>query len=154
MGMPQTLPDLEVAKTRARKSIAKFTAVSTGGSIIPIPGADLVTDLYSSMKMLNEINEIYGLSSQQIDKLDPAFKVMVAEAIVAAGGQAIGRLITKELIVTLLAKMGKRVTAKQLTKYVPIIGQLASAAISVTVMASLGEKHRRDCQKVCQIVMN
>lgn len=140
--------EVDIRHKVARKVVAKYSAVSAGASLVPIPGADLVADMYSMAKMLNAINAIYGLTPDQIDALNPGKKIIAANAIMAVGNQAIGKAVTSNLVMTLLKKMGKRVATKQFTKYVPIAGQAVALALAVTVMATVGEKHIRDCRQV------
>jgi hypothetical protein len=64
----------------------------------------------------------------------------------------VGKLVTRELLVTLARHAGIRMTAKQATKYVPIAGQVVSAAIGYAALRALGELHIRDCVKVAQSV--
>ena len=41
-----------------------------------------------------------------------------------------------------------RLTAKQATKYVPIAGQVVSAALGYAALRALGEQHIKDCVRV------
>ena len=46
--------------------------------------------------------------------------------------------------------MGTRVTAKQVAKYVPIVGQAVSAGISFGAIKYLGNSHINECYEVCK----
>jgi hypothetical protein len=46
--------------------------------------------------------------------------------------------------------LGKRLTAQQAAKYVPIAGQAVSAIMGYTALRYLGEEHIKDCVRVAQ----
>jgi hypothetical protein len=62
----------------------------------------------------------------------------------------IGKFITRDLVIKAAASVGKRLTVKQATKYLPIAGQAISALIGYSAIRYLGEEHIRDCVRVCQ----
>ncbi|MNV91383.1 hypothetical protein D3C71_1858720 [compost metagenome] len=62
----------------------------------------------------------------------------------------IGKLVTREMIVRLVQKVATRMAAKQLGKFVPIIGTAAAAAMGYAALRFLGEQHIRDCIRVAQ----
>ena len=66
------------------------------------------------------------------------------------GSMLIGRFITRDLVVRVASIVGKRLTVKQATKYVPLAGQAISAVIGYTAIRYLGEQHIRDCVQVCK----
>jgi hypothetical protein len=54
------------------------------------------------------------------------------------------------MVVRVASVIGKRLTVKQATKYVPLAGQAISALIGYTAIRYLGEQHIRDCVQVCK----
>jgi len=56
------------------------------------------------MQLLPAINRRFGLSPEQIEKLDPQIKLMVYSIIANAGANFAGKVITKQLIVTILKR--------------------------------------------------
>jgi hypothetical protein len=62
----------------------------------------------------------------------------------------IGKFITRDLVIRTAASVGKRLTVKQATKYLPLAGQALSALIGYSAIRYLGEEHIRDCVRVCQ----
>ena len=57
------------------------------------------------------------------------------------GTDLVGRAITQRLVVAALKKVGGRMAAKQVLKYIPFAGQAAAAALSVAAMMYLGNAH-------------
>ncbi len=82
------------------------------------------------LELLPAINRRFGLSQELIEQLDSTMKGRILVIIFSFGSELIGKVITTKLLVTLLKKVGTRVTAKQVAKYVPIVGQAVSAGIS------------------------
>ena len=66
-----------------------------------------------------------------------------------AGSTLVGQLITKELIVAALKKVGVRLAAKQIAKFVPIAGQVVAAVFSGSAMLYIGYAHIDEC---CEVV--
>jgi hypothetical protein len=64
------------------------------------------------------------------------------------GALLVGRLVTRDLLITLAKHAGMRLTAKQATKYVPLAGQAVSAMLGYAALRALGEHHIRDCVRV------
>ena len=150
LGIPSTEKEFAEAKSAARYVIAKYTTGSCLASAVPIPGTDIVADLFCTVNMLEEICKIYGLSEGQIAKVDPKKRAIISEVIIKGGSLAVGKAITKDLVLAILKTMGKRMTAKQVTKYVPIIGQITSVAVAASIMWTVGEKQIRDCIKIAK----
>ncbi|KAF6577991.1 hypothetical protein H6F38_36830, partial [Paenibacillus sp. EKM208P] len=75
---------------------------------------------------------------KQLEGLDAETKSMVYGFITSIGSKLIGRLITREAIVQILQKMGIRIATKQVSKFVPLLGQGLAAAIGFTAMRTIG----------------
>ena len=127
--------------------------VSAGAVLVPVPGLDLATDVGLLIRLITKINQAFGLTPQQIERLDMDTKVVVYAAIVGTGANMIGRLVSAELVVRALQVVATRITAKQAAKYLPVAGQALSAAMSYTAMWYVGEKHIRDCIRVAEGVI-
>ncbi len=57
----------------------------------------------------------------------------------------IGKLVTRELIVSALRLVGVRLTTQQAAKYVPIAGQAVSAALTYSSLRYVCEQHIQQC---------
>jgi hypothetical protein len=62
----------------------------------------------------------------------------------------VGKAITKTLVVAALKKVGMKLSARQVLKYVPFAGQAAAVALSVTAMMYLGNSHIDACYAVAK----
>ena len=101
-------------------------------------------------RLIPEINKEFGLTPQQLDKLDPKKRDQVQKAVTMVGSVLIGKLISRDLVIKAATKIGMRLTTKQLAKYVPFAGQIVSAAVGYAAIRYLGEEHMKDCIRVAR----
>jgi hypothetical protein len=119
---------------------------------VPLPGLDIAADVALLTQLIPAINREFGLTPEQIDELNPTMKVLVYKAVVAFGGAMVGRLITRELVMQALVKVGMRVTTKTAARLVPVAGQAVSAGLSYRAMRFVGSAHIRDCRRVIEAI--
>jgi uncharacterized protein (DUF697 family) len=135
---------------RCRQRVRQRALLAAGVAMVPIPGIDWVTDVGVLVKLLPEISAAFGLSAQQVERLAPDRRVVVYKAISAGGGLVLGRLVTRELVLMLLKTVGVRLSAQQAAKYLPIVGQVASAALTFSALRYVCEQHILQCEAVAR----
>ena len=150
--LPVSSEDLERVRERCRGIVRKRAAFSAGVSVIPLPGVDVVADLSSFAVMVEEINQAFGLSPEQIDRLQPRMRIAAYQAVAALGGTLVGKIVTKELVLKVLQKSGAKLAAKSAAKIVPLAGQVASAAIGFALFRQMGYQHVDACTRVVREV--
>jgi uncharacterized protein (DUF697 family) len=150
--LPVSSEDIERVRDRCRAIVRKRAAISAGVSVIPLPGVDVVADLSSFAVMVEEINKAFGLSPDQIDRLQPRMRVAAYQAVAALGGTLVGKIVTKELVLKLLQKSGAKLAAKSAAKIVPLAGQVASAVIGFALFRQMGYQHIDACTRVAREV--
>jgi uncharacterized protein (DUF697 family) len=156
--MPSTIelaqgdPQLIAAIRRSRRLLGRKALVAAAASAVPLPGVDWAADAALLSRLVPQISAEFGLAVTQIERLAPHHRDRVQQAAAAVGAMLVGRLVTRELLITLARHAGIRMTAKQATKYVPVAGQVVSAALGYAAMRALGELHIRDCVKVARSV--
>jgi uncharacterized protein (DUF697 family) len=143
-------PDLLAAVQRARKMLNRRALTSAAASAVPLPGIDWLVDAAMLSKLIPAINQEFGLSAEQLDRLPKRKREQVEKAVGVVGSMVIGKFITRDLVLRAAAAVGKRLTVKQATKYVPLAGQAISALIGYTAIRYLGEQHIIDCIQVCK----
>ncbi|MDB5858081.1 MAG: hypothetical protein JWQ76_1770 [Ramlibacter sp.] len=143
-------PDLLAAVQRARKMLNRRALAGAAASAVPLPGIDWLVDAALLSKLIPAISEEFGLTPQQLDRLPARKREQVEKAVGVVGSMVVGRFITRDLVIRLAASVGKRMTVKQATKYVPLAGQAISALIGYTAIRYLGEQHIIDCIQVCK----
>jgi hypothetical protein len=152
--LPRTRAELDAAATRSRAMVTRRALISAGAVLVPvpIPGLDIAADVALLTQLIPAINREFGLTPAQIEGFDPATKVLVYKAIVAFGGAMVGRLITRELVMQALVKVGMCVTTKTAARLVPVAGQVVSAGLSYSAMRFVGHAHIRDCARVIEAI--
>lgn len=135
---------------RCRRKVRQRALVAAGVAMVPIPGIDWVTDVGVLVKLLPEISAAFGLSAAQVERMAPDRKLVVYKAISAGGSMLLGKLVTRELVLMLLKTVGVRLSAQQAAKYLPVAGQMASAALTFSALNYVCEQHIRQCEAVAR----
>ncbi|WP_374583441.1 hypothetical protein [Pseudoduganella sp.] len=151
--MPATEADIDAVRERCRRLVRRRAAVSAGVAAVPIPGVDVVSDLRLFTQLIDDVNHEFGLTPAQIDRMQPKLKLVAYEAVISLGGMLVGKVVTRELVATVLKRSAGKLAAKQAGKLVPIAGQLASATIGFFAFRQIGYQHVEACAKVARQVM-
>ena len=148
--LPSSPKEIEETRQRCRRLVRRRAAMSAGVAAVPIPGMDVAADLRLFTMLIDDVNREFGLSADQIDRLQPKFRLIAYEAAISIGGMLVGKVITKELVLSLVRRSGVKLLARQATKIVPLAGQAASAAIGFFAFRQIGYQHVDACAKVAQ----
>ncbi|MBE0402517.1 hypothetical protein [Halomonas citrativorans] len=146
--MIESREELEAIRKTCHSMVTRSSSLSAGTAIIPIPGVDIGSDVAILLRLIPKINDKFGLTPEQIEDLDTESKVMVMAAISNVGSKMAGKYITKKLVISLLQKMGVKVAATGVAKYVPFVGSAVAGGISFTAMKYMGNSHIEDCYKI------
>lgn len=147
-----TINELGQIRDECKSMVTKRATVSGAAAVIPLPGVDVGSDIALLLEMIPAISRRFGLSQEQINAQDPQIKGLILVAITSVGSQLIGKAITKQLIMQLLKRVGIRMAAKQVAKWIPFAGSLAAGTVSFTAMKYLGNSHVDDCYAVAKRV--
>ena len=150
MTMTVTIDELERIRDECKSMVTARAGLSAGAAVVPIPGADVGADVMLLLEMIPAINRRFGSSSEQIDLLDPQVKKMILVAATSIGSEMIGRVLTKQVIMQVLKRIGIRVATKQVAKYIPFLGSAVAASISFGAMKLVGNSHADDCFEVAK----
>jgi hypothetical protein len=142
---PKTKAEIETAKEECEKMLTKRALASALAGLSPIIGPDITADMALLLDLLPRINRRFGFAPEQIDSLDEKTKLVVYQLIKATGKAIVGKYVTKQLILLLLKRIGIRVAAKQVAKFLPFIGPVISSAISFAGMKYMGKTHIKEC---------
>jgi len=145
-----TLNELESIRTRCKAMVIRRASLSAGVAIIPLPGIDIGADIAILMRMLPAISREFGLSTEQVETLDPETKRIVLVLVSTLGSELMGRVVTHEVVTKLLKKLGLRVATATVSRAIPFLGQAVAGCLSFGTMKMLGYAHIRDCYEVAQ----
>ena len=135
---------------RCRKLVNRRALLAAGVAMVPVPGVDWITDIGVLVKVLPEISTAFGLSEAQMERMAPDRRLMVYKAISAGGSMVLGRLVTREVVLMLLKTVGLRLSAQQAAKYLPVAGQLVSAALTFSALKYVCDQHILQCEAVAR----
>lgn len=133
--------------------VMRSAGLSGVAAVVPIPAADIGVDVSLFLRLIPAINRKFGLSAEQINELDPRTKELILVSVTSIGSQVIGKVVTAELVMSLLRRVGVRITLKSAAKWVPFLGQAAAATISFGAMRLVGNRHVEDCYRVALKVL-
>lgn len=148
--LPTTLHNLETIREECKSMVNKRAVVSGAASLVPLPGMDIAADVGMLMELLPAISRRFGLAKEQIDSYDYQMKMLIFNFIRNTGAEFAGRVITKEIIVAVMKRIGLRLSAKQIAKYIPIIGQACAVSVSIAAMKYVGNSHVDDCHAIAR----
>ena len=83
---------------RAETLVKKKSLLSSGASIVPIPGLDFGVDLKLMRDIIEDVNKIYGLDHDQVNSLSDQVKERIMSAAAIQGSQFIGRKVSEALL--------------------------------------------------------
>ena len=146
--VPGSERELDAVIRHCRRMVSRRAVMAAGVSVVPVPGLDWVTDIGVLMKLIPDINQAFGLTLEQVERLSPDRRVVVYKAISAGGSLVLGKLVTREVVVKLLKMVGVRLTTQQAAKYVPLAGQAVSAALTYSSLRYVCEQHIQQCVEV------
>ncbi|MBR6756242.1 MAG: hypothetical protein IKM15_04775 [Peptococcaceae bacterium] len=148
MYFPKTIEELEQRREECLRLVNRRSLLSGAAAAVPIPGVDISADMAIMAELLGKINLQFGLSEKQIQALDMERKKVLLVIISSVGNELVGKTITTTLVRNLLKKTSSKLVAKQAGKFVPFIGQAASAGISFAAMNYLGRNHVEQCYQI------
>jgi uncharacterized protein (DUF697 family) len=136
---------IDAIAQRCRQRVKQRALLAAGVAMVPVPGLDWLTDVGVLVELLPAINQAFGLSPEQIERMAPERRLGAYKAISTGGGLLVGRLVTRELVLGVLKLVGVRLSTQQAAKYVPIAGQALSAALTFGALRYVCEQHIRQC---------
>jgi uncharacterized protein (DUF697 family) len=151
---PKNKREIDAAKVECEKMLTKRALASALAGLSPIIGPDIAADMALLLDLLPRINRRFGFAPEQIDSLDEKTKIVVYQLIKATGKAIVGKYVTKELILMLLKRISIRVTAKQVSKFIPFLGSGISSMISYAGMKWMGRTHIKECVALATDLLN
>lgn len=143
---------IQKAAERSRRLVTKRALISAGASALPVPGADIAVDIGVMTSILTSVNQEFGLTQEQINRLPTEKRLKLFSIITAVGGTFAGKIITVPIVTAALRHVGVQLTAKQASRWVPIIGTAVSASVSFTALKFVGNQHIEDCVRISRML--
>jgi len=135
-------------KKDACKSLIKVRAgLAAANALNPIPGAGIAVDIVILMELFSEIKKNYGLTDEKINSLENVKQL----------SPLINKIVTysaREGIMVLLKKFAGRETIKQVSKYIPFVGQAIAASIGYGITLHAGNSFVDYCHLLSEKILD
>jgi hypothetical protein len=145
-----TAEELEQVRRASRAMVRKRARAAAAMAVVPIPGVDIAVDVALLADVIPRISRSFGLTREQLDKLEGPRRLVVYKTIRRVGARFAGYVITAELVARALATVGLSLAVESVTKYLPIAGSIVSSVISYQVFRRIADRHIDDCVKIVQ----
>ena len=151
--MIRTIQELDRVRHDCRRMVTNRSLAAAGAAVVPIPGADVIADIGLLSAMLPRISAAFELDHASIEKLEPAIAERVLVIAASMGNNVIGRMVTRKIAVSLLTRVGVRIAAGSVAKYVPVLGSAVAATIGFGAMKLAGNAHVEDCYRTARALL-
>lgn len=151
--LPNTIDpnlDLEQIKKECQKLVKKRAKYSAGVAIIPIPFFDVAVDAGMLTQLLPNISERFGLIEGRESAVDLESREIHWNALKDRTVDFAGLMATRGIVKKTIQGFGGRIAAKQVTKFVPLGGQLVAATIGYTIFKKIANDHIEECYKLAK----
>jgi small GTP-binding protein len=135
-------------KSVCQRRVFRSAAISAVGGAIPIPGANIVVDGTVLVSLFKYIRDAYGLTDSV---LATKARTIPTLAPVANG---IIKYATTDGVVLLLKQFVEKVTAEQISKFIPFVGPIIAGSLGFAITRQAGLAYLDDCHKFAEGVLD
>lgn len=142
--------NLEQVRADCLDLVKKRAYVSAGAAVIPVPFLDVVIDVGILSQLIPEINARFGLSPEQVSVYDPETKQIHWQELRKRGIEFSGLVVARTAVKKSLNNVAAKVITKQVTKFIPLGGQLVAASLGYFVMKKVAEAHVEESYNIAK----
>lgn len=144
--------NLEQARRDCLELIQKRAYFSAGAAVVPIPFFDVVFDVGILTKLIPEINERFGLDQAHVSVFNPETKEVHWQELRKRGIQFSGLMVARTGVKKSLNGFISKMLTKQVTKFIPLGGQLIAAGLGYFVFKKIAAAHVDDCYQLAKSI--
>ncbi len=144
--------DLERVREECLELIKKRAYFSAGAAVIPVPFLDVVIDVGILSQLMPEINARFGLAPEQMSVFDPKTKQVHWNELRKHGVEFSGLVVARTAVKKSINNVAAKVITKQITKFIPLGGQLIAASLGYFVMKKVAEAHVEECYRTAKSI--
>jgi uncharacterized protein (DUF697 family) len=133
-----------------RVMLRQRALLTAAASVVPVPGLGAAVDVALMARLMEDINHAFGLSAHQLRLLPQSRRTLAYNAIGATGNFVIGKLVTSTVVLQAFKLLGAGAAARQVSRFVPVVGQVASATLGYWLTYKLGQQHIDDCLRLAR----
>ncbi|ENU31617.1 MULTISPECIES: hypothetical protein [unclassified Acinetobacter] len=142
--------NLEQIRKECLERTKKTAYYSAGAAIIPIPFFDVVVDLSMLTQVIPDINARFGLAPEHISVYDPETKKIHWNELRKRGFEFSGFLVARTAMKKSFNGFFAKIATKQVTKFIPLGGQIIAASLGYFMMKKITELHIEDCYNLAK----
>lgn len=139
---------LDKKKAACKKLVTYSAGLSAANGLNPIPGLGIAIDSGILIGLFIQIRKDFGLDEKvigSIEKLTPSIAPVVNQII---------KFATKEGIIVLLKKFAGRTAVKEISKYIPFVGQAIASSIGFATTKYAGNEYVDLCYEAAEVHLN
>ena len=151
--LPNTIDpnlDLDKVKKDCEKLVKKRAKLSAGVAIVPIPFFDVAVDASMLTVLLPEISERFGLTEGRQPAVDLESRAIHWQALKDRTVDFAGLMATRGIVKKTVQGFGGRIAAKQVTKFIPLGGQMVAATMGYMIFKKIANDHIEHCYKLAK----
>ena len=143
-----TLQHLQKKQEACKRKITKSAGLAAANGFNPIPGVNVAVDIGILINLFADIKKSYGLSENKINSLSGA----VMSGIAPFANKVI-EYATKEGLMLLLKEFATTTVVRNVSKYVPMVGQLIAGSVGFAITKGAGDSYLEACHKVAEKIL-
>ena len=144
--------NLEQIRKECLELIKKRAYMSAGAAVIPVPFLDVLIDVGILSHLIPEINARFGLAPEQISVFDPKTKQVQWDELRKRGIEFSGFVVARTAVKKSINNAASKYITKQVTKFIPLGGQLIAASLGYFVMKKVATAHVEDSYKLAKSI--
>ena len=151
--IPETIDptlNLETIREECLDLVKKRAYFSAGAAVVPVPFLDVVIDVGILSQLIPHVNARFGLAPEQISVYDPETKQVHWNELRKRGITFSGLVIARTAVKKSINNVAAKVITKQVTKFIPLGGQIIAASLGYMVMKKVAEAHVEECYKIAK----
>lgn len=142
--------DLELIRRECIDLVKKRAWISAGAAVVPVPFLDVLIDTSVLSVLLPQINAKFGLEPEQIAVYDPQTRQVRWNALRKRGFEFAGLVTTRAVARKSISGFAGKILTKQVTKFVPLGGQIVAATLGYQILKKIALTHVEDSYKLAK----
>ena len=151
--LPNTIDpnlDLEQVKKECLAMVKRRARVSAGVAIVPVPFFDVAVDASMLTMLLPEISERFGLLKDRQGAVDLESRAVHWKELKNRTVDFAGLMATRGIVKKTVQGFGGRIAAKQVTKFIPLGGQLVAGTMGYMIFKKIATDHINECYNLAK----
>lgn len=142
--------NLEQVKKECLAMVKRRARVSAGVAIVPVPFFDVAVDASMLTMLLPEISERFGLLKDRQGAVDLESREVHWKELKNRTVDFAGLMATRGIVKKTVQGFGGRIAAKQVTKFIPLGGQLVAGTMGYMIFKKIATDHINECYNLAK----